>query len=183
MAIRSVDLGVQQASARLAPKPDPSVTHKRARVVVEPVSRVRLSATPWTTARQASLSITNSRSLLRLMSIELVMPSNHLILCRPLLLPPSIFPSIRVFSTELSGDLCGGKAQDPPEDALGSPSPRIMASGWKNSCHREPFRKLCVFRDYTWPHPHADPELQSNTGLLPTSRDPLVSCYMPTVTH
>ena len=58
------------------------------------------SVTPRTTARQASLSITNSWSLLKLMSIESVMPSNHLILCRPLLLPPSIFPSIRVFSNE-----------------------------------------------------------------------------------
>ena len=57
--------------------------------------------TPWTAACQASLSITNSRSLLKYMSIVLVMPSNHLILCRPLLLPPSIFPSIRVFSNEL----------------------------------------------------------------------------------
>ena len=56
--------------------------------------------TPWTTARQASLSITNSWSLLKLMSIESVMPSSHLILCHPLLLPPSIFPSIRVFSNE-----------------------------------------------------------------------------------
>ena len=56
--------------------------------------------TPWTAARQASLSITNSWSLLKLMSIVLVMPSNHLILCRPLLLPPSVFPSIRVFSNE-----------------------------------------------------------------------------------
>ena len=58
------------------------------------------SASPWTTARQASLSITNSRSLPKLMSIESVMPSNHLILCCPLLLLPSIFPSIRVFSNE-----------------------------------------------------------------------------------
>ena len=58
------------------------------------------SATPWTAARQASLSITNSRSLVKLMSIELVMPSNDLILCHPLLLPLSIFPSIRVFSNE-----------------------------------------------------------------------------------
>ena len=57
--------------------------------------------TPWTVARQASLSVTNSWSLLRLMSIELVMPSNHRILFHPLLLPPSIFPSIRVFSNEL----------------------------------------------------------------------------------
>ena len=63
---------------------------------VQPLSHVRLFAIPWT---QASLSITNSQSLLKLMSIELVMPSNHLILCCPLLLP-SIFPSIRVFSSE-----------------------------------------------------------------------------------
>ena len=56
--------------------------------------------TPWTAACQASLSITKSQSLLKLMSIESVMPSNHLILCHPLLLPPSIFPSIRVFSNE-----------------------------------------------------------------------------------
>ena len=58
------------------------------------------SATPWTAAHQASLSITNSQNLLKLMSIESVMLSNHLILCRPLLLPPSIFPIIRVFSNE-----------------------------------------------------------------------------------
>ena len=58
------------------------------------------SATPWTAACQAFLSITNSWSLLKLMPIELVMPSNHLILCHPLLLPPSVFPSIRVFSNE-----------------------------------------------------------------------------------
>ena len=61
---------------------------------------VWLFATPWTAACQASLSITNSRSLFKLMSIESVMPSNHLILCYPLLLSPSIFPSIRVFSNE-----------------------------------------------------------------------------------
>ena len=67
---------------------------------VQLLSRVRLFATPWIGARQASLSITNSWSLLKLMSIESVMPSNHLILCRPLLLLPSIFPSIWVFSNE-----------------------------------------------------------------------------------
>ena len=67
---------------------------------VQSLSRVQLFATPWTAARQASLSITNSWSLLRLMSIELVVPFNHLILCHPLLFPPSIFPSIRVFSSE-----------------------------------------------------------------------------------
>ena len=64
------------------------------------LSLVRHFATPWTTACQASLSITNSQSLFKLMSIELVMPSNHLVLCRPLLLPPFIFPNIRVFSNK-----------------------------------------------------------------------------------
>ena len=67
---------------------------------VQSLSRVRLFATPWITARQASLSITNSRSSLRLLSIESVMPSSHLILCRPLFLLPPIHPSIRVFSNE-----------------------------------------------------------------------------------
>ena len=65
---------------------------------VQSLSLVRLFATPWTAVLQASLSFTISQSLLRLMSIESVMPSNHLILCRPLFLLPSIFPSIRVFS-------------------------------------------------------------------------------------
>ena len=68
---------------------------------VQSLSRVWLFATPWIAARQASLSITNSWSLPKLMSIESVMPSSHLILCRPLLLLPSISPSIRVFSKEL----------------------------------------------------------------------------------
>ena len=67
---------------------------------VQSLSRVRLFATPWITARQASLSITNSRILPKLMSIESVMPSSHLILCRPLLILPSIPPSIRVSSDE-----------------------------------------------------------------------------------
>ena len=70
-----------------------SVSHFSSSVVSD-------SATPWTAARQASLSITISQSLLKLMSIELMMPSNHLIFCCPLLLPPSIFPSIRVFSND-----------------------------------------------------------------------------------
>ena len=69
---------------------------------VQLLSRVRLFVTPWTAACQASLSITNSRSPPKPMSIESVMPSNHLILCRPLLLLPSIFPSIRGFSNESS---------------------------------------------------------------------------------
>ena len=68
--------------------------------LVQSLSHVQLFVTPWTAARQASLSITNSWNSPQLMSIELVMPSNHLILCRPLLLLPSIFPTIRVFSNE-----------------------------------------------------------------------------------
>ena len=67
---------------------------------VQSLSHVRCFATPWTAEHQASLSITNSRSSLKLMSIELMMTSNHLILCRPFLILPSIFPSIRVFSNE-----------------------------------------------------------------------------------
>ena len=69
-------------------------------IVVQSLSCVQLFVTPWTAACQAFWSFTISRSLLKLMSIELVMPSNHLILCHPLLLLPSIFPSIRVFSNE-----------------------------------------------------------------------------------
>ena len=83
--------------------PSENGTHRhriQANTVVQSLSRVSLFATPWTAARQASLPFTNSRSLLKLMSIASVMPSNHLILCCPLLLLPSIFPSIRVFSNE-----------------------------------------------------------------------------------
>ena len=69
---------------------------------VQSLNHVRLLVTPWTGAHQASLSITNSQSLLKLISIESVMPSNHLILSRPLLLLPSIFPRIRVFLNELA---------------------------------------------------------------------------------
>ena len=86
-------LGIQQYVIKLNSlrwKPHLSSVHSLSRVF----------ATPWTAAHQASLSITNSQSLLKFMSIEWVMPSNHLILCCPLLLPPSIFPSIRVFSSE-----------------------------------------------------------------------------------
>ena len=81
---------------------------------VQSLSRVQLFATPWTAAHQASLSITNSQSLPKLMSIESVMPSKHLILCCPLLLLPSIYPSIRVFSNEsilhISGQSIGVSA-------------------------------------------------------------------------
>ena len=67
---------------------------------IQSLSWVRLLVTPWTAAHQVSLSITNSRSFLKLMSIESEMPHNHLIFCHPFLLPPSIFPSIRVFASE-----------------------------------------------------------------------------------
>ena len=67
---------------------------------VQSLSRVRLFVTPWTAERQASLSVTNSRRLIKLISIESVMPSNRLVLCYPLLLLPAIFPSIRVFSSD-----------------------------------------------------------------------------------
>ena len=77
-----------------------TIRHRYQFSSVQALSRVRLFVTPWTTACQASLSITNSSSLPKLMSIESVMPSNHLFLWRPLFLLPSIFPSIRVFSTE-----------------------------------------------------------------------------------
>ena len=87
--------------------PDPFMNHLKPAghifvqfSLVQPLSYVRLFVTPWTATRQTSLFITNSRSLLKLMSIELVMPFKHFILCRPLLLPTSIFPSIRVFFNE-----------------------------------------------------------------------------------
>ena len=90
-------------SPHLSPSPNESqkTVYHQALIVVQSLSLVRLFATPWTAAHQASLSITNSQSLLTLMSIEWVMPSNHLILCCPLLLLPAIVPSIKVFSNEL----------------------------------------------------------------------------------
>ena len=77
------------------------------------VAHVQLFETPWTAVCQASLSITNSWSLPKLMSIESVMPSNHHILCRPLLLLPSIFPSIRIFSNELASSKQVAKVLEP----------------------------------------------------------------------
>ena len=75
-------------------------TTRKPSVVVQWVSHVQISVTPWTTARQVSLPFTISQSLFKLMSMELMMPSNHLTHCRPLLFPPSIFPSSKVFSKE-----------------------------------------------------------------------------------
>ena len=88
--------GRQNSEHAPIPRPHPLVQFSS----VQPLSRVRLFSTPWTATCQASLFITNSWSLPKLMSIELVMTSNHLILCLPLLLLPSIFLSIRVFSNE-----------------------------------------------------------------------------------
>ena len=82
--------------------PRSGLAHTSHYVVVLPLSHVQLFATPWTAACQASLSFTISWGMLTLMSIESVMPSSHLILCCPLLLPPLVFPSIRVFSNELA---------------------------------------------------------------------------------
>ena len=87
-------------SVRLLPLPSSASSAFPSQVVVQSFSRVWLFVTPWTTARQASLSFTISRSSLKLMFIESVMPSNHLIFFRPLLLWPSIFPSVRVFSNK-----------------------------------------------------------------------------------
>ena len=83
---------------KLNPSPKNSLRHIIS--LIQSLSRVRLFATPWTATRQATLSITNAWSLLKLMSITSVMPSNHLLLCHPLLLLPSIFPSIRVSGTQ-----------------------------------------------------------------------------------
>ena len=95
----------RQESFTTTPAPRISVSPRappllRVSSVQQSIIRVRLFVTPRTAAHQASLSITNSQNLIKLMSIESVMPSNHLVFCRPLLLPPLIFPSIRVFSNE-----------------------------------------------------------------------------------
>ena len=90
---------------------------------VQSLSCVRFFATPWTVACQASLPITNSRSLFKLISIELVKTSNHLILCCSLLLPPSIFPSIRVFSSEFGGILVPRLGLEPTPSAVKLPTP------------------------------------------------------------
>ena len=104
---RSEDCGPQLDSGLCSPQPEKSLCsnddqHNRNKTiaVVQWLSRVPLFVTPWTAAHQASLPFTISQSLLKVMSIESVMPSNHLILCHPLLLLPSILPSIRVFFNE-----------------------------------------------------------------------------------
>ena len=99
--------GFQKASARDRARIQTWVNREYLSIIsflfanIQSLSQVRLFETPWTAAHQASLSFTISQSLLKLLSIESVMPPNHLIVCHPLLLLPSIFPSIRVFSNEL----------------------------------------------------------------------------------
>ena len=99
-AWRAAIHGVAKSQTRLSDWTELKWCHLALFSSGESLCSVRLFATPWTAVCQASLSILNSQSLLKPMFIESVMPSNHLILCRPLLLPPSIFPSIRVFSNE-----------------------------------------------------------------------------------
>ena len=101
-------------------------------VVLQSLNRVLLFVSPWTAARQASLSITNSWSLLKLMSIKSMMPSNHLILCHPLLPLPSIFPSIRVFSKQsVDSILCFPRSQLIPACASSSSAFLNMYSAYK----------------------------------------------------
>ena len=114
---------------------------------VQSLSHVWLFVTPWTAAHQVSLSITNSQSLLKLMSIELLMPSNHLIFCRPLSLPPLIFPSIRVFSNEsvllISCQSFGVSAS---ADYIDDIIYKYRASKYKSSPNNTVgFRGLCFF--------------------------------------
>ena len=105
-------------------------------VVLQSLNRVLLFVSSWTAARQASLSFTISWSLLKLMSIESVMPSNHLILCHPLLLPPSIFPSIRVFSNESALHI-----RWPKWYIINIQCVFTNIHGWRRMLHLKTFRK------------------------------------------
>ena len=98
--VHSVGDAIQPSHPLSSPSPPALNLSQHQFSSVQVLSHVQLSVTPWTAACQASLSIANSQSLPKLMSIESVMPSNHLILCHPLLLLPPIFPNIRVFSNE-----------------------------------------------------------------------------------
>ena len=110
-------------------------------IVVQFLSRVRFFATPWTAAHQASLSFTISQSLLKLMSVESVMPSNHLVLCHPHLLLPSIFPSIKVFSSELALTL-----QTLPTESSTVRNKRFYCTHWNSSKMSKPLSSLTLCR-------------------------------------
>ena len=118
---------------------------------VQSLSSVRLFATPWNVARQASLSITNSRSLLKLMSIELVMLSNHVILCRPLLLLPPIPPTIRVFSNESTLRMRCGQSFEVSASASVLPvnMQDLFPSGWTGWISLKPKGLSRVFPNTT----------------------------------
>ena len=136
---------------------------------VQLLSHVQLFVTPWTAACQTSLSITNSQSLLKLMSIELVMPSNHLILCCPLLFPPSSFPSIRVILDE---------------SVLHIKWPKHWSFSFSISPSNE-YSGLISFRDWLFWSPHSPRDSQQSS---PTSQFKSISSsalsflYSPTLT-
>ena len=150
------------------------------KVVVQSLSCIRLFVTPWTAARQASLSFSISQSLLKLMSIESVMPSSHLILCHPPLLLPSIFPSIRVFPNEsalgIRGQDIGASASVPPMNiqawfplgltGLISLQSKGFSRKQSNWCQR----KITVYNNH--PLLKSKPQLGSLLGLLGTGRGP-----------
>ena len=129
---------------------------------VQSLSRVRLLATPWTAAGQASLYITNSQSLLELMSMESVMTSNHLIHCHPLLLLPSIFPSIRVFSSE---------------SVLRNRSSKDWSFSFSNSPPNEYSRSPCSLRDSQESSP--TPQFRSiNSSVLSFLYGPFICLFI-----
>ena len=136
-------------------------------VAVPSLSRVRLFATLWTAAHQASLSFTISRSLLRLLSIELVMPSNHLILCHPLLFLPSIFPSFRVFSSESALHI------EVLELQLQSPHFTGILPFWGKNCHH-------LHQQHTSRLSPADPSPQYTLPPQPSGPwERLLNCEVP----
>ena len=135
---------------------------------VQSLSRVRLFVTPWTTARQASLSITNCWSLPKPMSIESVMPSNHLIHCHPLLLLPSNFPSIRVFSNE---------------SALHIKWPKYWSLNFNISPSKEHPGLICFRMDWLFPWSPRDSQESSPTPQFKRINSSVLSfLYGPTLT-
>ena len=151
LAVHWWSLNSQTIIQWITPSPPVAIHHPeglKETVAVQSLSHVQLFATPWTAAHQASLSITNSQSLLKLMSIESVMPSNHLVLCHPLLLLLSMFPSIRVFSNE---------------SALHIRWPSINTSASASVLPNEypgliSFRRLCRFYQYVYSSSHSASE-------------------------